>query len=1174
MAQVAATFTANISGYQAAMDKMTRSTQSMQQGVGSLASKVSSGLGTVSKVSGVAGAATVAMGVNALKSYGTFQQSLNKAAVVAGGTSKDIGKLSDMANRMGAELPLSAQDAADAMVSMAQDGASIKTITKEFPAIAQAATATGADLQTTAGTVQQAMNVWGDSLKSPQRAAAILTQTANLSNASIEDMSGAISNIGGTAKNAGFGLGDMSQSIGLLTNKGFTAQRASEDLNHAILQMMAPSDKARGAMDKLGLSFTDSSGKMKPFPQILREVAAATDGMTSSQKAAALKTMFNTAGMQAMLPLLDSVKDKSGNTATSWDAYAKALNSASKDTATSTKFLSEQATEMQQNVGSKIEQVGGNWEALSNKAMETKGGVNSSIIDMINKTLEFATKSDSSLAQAARSFIGLSPVIGAALVGVSGFTGQLNTMVIGVKNAGGMMKYLGGAINLPMIGIAALGAAFVLAYTKSETFRNAINGIGKAFAKVFNASWFQGVVSKLGSIFQDLAEITLSVFNGMAGTISGISWESIFGLIRSGIDIALNALKAVTSFVNNNKDWLIPMTAGIGAFVTAIKTISVITKVAGWISETITIVSTMARGVGVLKGAWTGLTAVLGLGPWGIVIAAIAAVVAALVTFFTKTETGKKMWSDFTTWLGTTWNNIVGTATDIWNGLTIFFVNLWAGISNGATSMWNGFTSTISGIWSSIVGVAAGIWTGLSTFFVTLWTGISTVATTIWNSIVAVVTTIWNTIVTVAMAVFTPISTFFTTLWTGIMTAFTTAWTGISTSAMTIWTGIVTLATGIWNLLKSVIMAPILILADFIDGQWNMISSDLNLIWTSIVTAGSTIWNGFVAILSGIWGVISGGAIGWWNAIGSALTTIWNALKSVASSVWNGIKSVVTSTVQGAVSIAKSLWSGAVSLISGIWNGLKSLAVSTWNGIKSVVSSAISGTVSIAQSLFSGLRSFMSGLWSSIRGAASSAWSGIRSTIQSIASGIVSGVRSAWSGFTSIASNVVSGIIGAFSALRSFDLGAAGRAVMNSFFSGLKDVWSSVKNFVSGIASWIRDHKGPVSYDAKLLIPAGNAIMTGLDDGLTARFRDVQKNVSSMAGKLATIINGVAGDIQSDTYAMQGAAYTGGDMNNSVDEDNWIKPTFYVHNELVGDKIQTIVNQGQAESSIHDRFFR
>ena len=161
MAEVAATFTADISGYTSAMSRMATSTTSATNSASSLGSKVSSAMSTVGKVTTAAGVATTAMGVSALKSYGTFQQSLNKAAVIAGGTSKDIGQLADMANKMGAELPLSAQDAADAMVSMAQDGASIKTITKEFPAIAEAATATGADLQTTAGTVQQAMNVWG-----------------------------------------------------------------------------------------------------------------------------------------------------------------------------------------------------------------------------------------------------------------------------------------------------------------------------------------------------------------------------------------------------------------------------------------------------------------------------------------------------------------------------------------------------------------------------------------------------------------------------------------------------------------------------------------------------------------------------------------------------------------------------------------------------------------------------------------------------------------------------------------------------------------------------------------------------------------------------------------------------------------------------------------------------
>lgn len=1195
MAQVAAVFTANISPYTNAMSKMRSATANMSGSVTSTSSKVASGLGTISKVSGLAGAATVAMGVKALKSYGTFQQSLNKAAIIAGGTSKDIGKLSDMANRMGAELPLSAQDAADAMVAMAQDGASIKTITKEFPAIAQAATATGADLQTTAGTVQQSMNIWGDSLKSPQRAAAILTQTANLSNASIEDMSGAISNIGGVAKNAGYGMGDMTEAVGLLTNRGFTAQRASQDLAHAILQMQAPSDKAAGEMKKLGLTFTDSSGKMKPFPQILREVAKATDGMTSSQKAAALKTMFNTAGMQAMLPLLDSVNDKSGNTATSWDAYAKALNNASSTTGTATNFLSNQAAEMQKNIGSKIEQVGGNWEAMSNKAMEAKGGVNGAILDMINKTLEFGTKSNSSLAQAARGFIGLSPVIGGALVGISGFTGQLNTLVIGVKNAGGMMKFLGGAINLPIIAIGALVAAFAVGYTKSETFRNAINNIGKAFVKVFNADWFKGVVSQIGSIFNDLIEITTSVFTGVAGSISGISWETVFGAIRAGVDIALSALKAVTSFVNQNKDWLIPMTAGIAAFVSAIKTIKVIIQVAGWIRETITIVSMMVQGVGVLKGAWTGLTAVLGLGPWGIVIAAIAAVVAALVTFFTKTETGKKMWSDFTTWLGETWQGIKDTAANIWNGLGEFFSNLWPSIVSTAQGAWQGLNTDLQDLWTGIVNIASTTWNGLVEFFTGLWTGITTTASTMWTSFTQTLSGIWQGILTTAQAVWQPFGEFFSTVWTGIQNTATQLWTNITGYLTNTWNSIKEVAGGVWEMIKSVISAPVLVLADIITGQWDMIKSDLLLVWNGLKDGASQIWNGIKDFFSNTFNSIKSTAINVWNNVKSTLTNIWNGavsvgknvwngfksfisglwngIKSLASSVWNGIKSTVTNTVNGAVNGAKSAWNNGKAAISNIWNGMKSAASNAWNGMKSAIGNAAQGAKSLAQNAWSGLRSATSSAWSGIKSVTSSTWNGMKSIVGGAARGMVSAASSAWSGMRSAASNAVDSVRNAFQSLSWINLWDAGRAIMDSFFSGLQATWGKVQNFVSGIASWIRKHKGPINYDAKLLIPAGNAIMGGLNKGLMNSFRDVQSNVSSMAGELMGSMNDVARDMSIADVSMQGANYQGGDLDQHIDTDNWTKPTFIVHNELVGDKIKTIINNGNAQDSIANSYF-
>lgn len=83
------------------------------------------------------------------------------------------------------------------------------------------------------------------------------------------------------------------------------------------------------------------------------------------------------------------------------------------------------------------------------------------------------------------------------------------------------------------------------------------------------------------------------------------------------------------------------------------------------------------------------------------------------------------------------------------------------------------------------------------------------------------------------------------------------------------------------------------------------------------------------------------------------------------------------------------------------------------------------------------------------------------------------------------------------------DLDENGNSIMQSFLGGLQRGFRAVQTFVGGIASWIEQHKGPISYDKKLLIPAGRAIMNGLHKGLEDNWRDVQ-----------TLVGGMAGDIQ------------------------------------------------------------
>lgn len=856
----------------------------------------------VGKAMTAAGAATTAMGVKALKGFGDFQQTLNTTAVVAGGTSKNIGELSRLANKMGEDLPLSAQDAANAMLEMARNGASLDDIKKQFPAIAEASTAAGSDLQATAGVVQQSMNIWGDSLKSPQQAAAILVQTANASNASIEDMQQALATIGSTAKMAGMDMGTTAEAIGLLTNHGFSAAQASDDLNHAITQMLAPSSIAKKEMDALGLSFVDSSGKMKPFPQILREIAAKTNDMGDAQKTAALKAMFGASGMKAIAPLLDAVNNKTGNASRSWDAYNIAQDKAAGSTARASQYLSHQAAEMQKNVGASFEQVGGAWESLRNTSMQAAQGINNQYLGMIKNALDWATKSKSGTAGVIRSFIGLSPVLGAAA-----------TAIGTVLSGWGKMITLAGSVV--------------------------------------------GAIGHIGQVLK----------------IVGTSGGSITKIIT-----ALEGLNSKSKIV---KATLVGLKIGN------------------------TIFSGLASAARVAMGGIQALWGIMMANPITLVIAAITAVVAALVLFFTKTKTGRKLWGEFVKWLQQAWSTLKEVASNIWNAIaqavthpvetikaiwnTIkeFFGDLWQGIVDGAKEIWNGFAQFFSPVVESV----KNIWNGIKDFFSNLWQGIVTGAQTIWQGF----TQFFAPIIAAIQAVWQPIGEFFSNLWNGIKDFASQAWQGI----------------------QLLITNP----TQFIQNVWNNLVAFFTNLWNMIVQGAHAVWNTFSEIFAPIVDAVKN----IWNGLVEFFSNLWNNIKNITSQVWDAIRNAVSTAVNVVRQTITNVMNGIKNFWNNAWNAVKNVASNVWNGIKNVVSQGGSAIRNAVSNAMNNVKNVFSNGWNVAKNVTSNGIHAAANVVRNVAGNMASAGRNFVMGFVNGIRSMIGAAVSAAASMASSAVNAA-----------------------------------------------------------------------------------------------------------------------------------------------------
>lgn len=329
-------------------------------------------------------------------------------------------------------------------------------------------------------------------------------------------------------------------------------------------------------------------------------------------------------------------------------------------------------------------------------------------------------------------------------------------------------------------------------------------------------------------------------------------------------------------------------------------------------------------------------------------------------------------------------------------------------------------------------------------------------------------------------------------------------WESIAPTLTEVWNNMVTAATTAWNAMVEFVTPIIQAVVDFIKSIWNDFYQFFDENQSLIQQVFQTYWGAIQSYIQTIMSVIQVIIETYMNAFGPFIEATWNNICTIVITAWELIKN----SIQTVIDVIQGIIKAVMQIITGDWSG-------AWETIKGVGDTIWNGIVTNAQIIFNGFAQILSNTWNTISSVASSAWESLKSLVLGLIDGIVNGAQNAWNLMSSGVSALVSSVTGFFNQLWNIDLYGAGQAILQGFLNGLQSMWSSVTDFVGGIASWIRDHKGPIEYDRKLLIPAGNAIMQGLDGGLRDRFKDVKKTVNGVAGEIADVFSGDNLDLDS-----------------------------------------------------------
>ncbi|HHE6468367.1 TPA: phage tail tape measure protein [Providencia rettgeri] len=378
------------------------------------------------------------------------------------------------------------------------------------------------------------------------RVSDVLTATFTRSNTDLRQLGETMTYAGPIAAQLGVSLESMAAMAGTMADNGIRGSMAGTSLRAGLSRMVAPVGKGQAALDKLGVSVKDASGKLRDADDILKDVGNSMRKFDQASQIRMKKDIFGEEAMVGMGAVIHAVMNGR------YDALKTANMSAEGEADKNAKVKID-------NLKGDLKQLQSAWEDLGIEIQENVDSplrrVTQSLTGFIGKVGQWMKehpKMTQALAVGGIAIATLVTALGAlalaAAAAIVPFAAMRLSlfMLTGSQGFGGLMVAGSNAINLIGGGfslllspvglfVAAIVAAGVLIYQYWEPI--------KAF---FSGFWdgFTSALAPIGVAFSATFAPFAPIFDGISNAVSKVwNW---FKELLSPVQLSTEQLKSCT----------------------------------------------------------------------------------------------------------------------------------------------------------------------------------------------------------------------------------------------------------------------------------------------------------------------------------------------------------------------------------------------------------------------------------------------------------------------------------------------------------------------------------------------------------------------------------------------------------------------------------------------------